>query len=60
VTSGTITGRQLALPPTAGGPDAARRVQREERSHMRPYEVMLILDPTLEESAAQAVINRST
>lgn len=27
---------------------------------MRPYEVMVILDPTLEESAAQAVINRST
>jgi small subunit ribosomal protein S6 len=27
---------------------------------MRPYEVMVILDPTLEESAVQAVINRST
>jgi small subunit ribosomal protein S6 len=50
----------LALPPTDGGPDARRRVQREERLHMRPYEVMVILDPTLEESAAQAVINRST
>ena len=27
---------------------------------MRPYEVMVILEPTLEESAVQAVINRST
>ena len=27
---------------------------------MRPYDVMLILEPTLEESAVQAVINRST
>jgi small subunit ribosomal protein S6 len=27
---------------------------------MRPYDVMLILEPTLEESAIQAVINRST
>jgi small subunit ribosomal protein S6 len=27
---------------------------------MRPYDVMLILEPTLEESAVQAVVNRST
>lgn len=27
---------------------------------MRPYEVMVILEPTLEESQVQAVINRST
>ena len=27
---------------------------------MRPYEVMVILEPTLEESAVQAVVNRST
>jgi small subunit ribosomal protein S6 len=27
---------------------------------MRPYEVMVILEPTLEESAVQQVINRST
>lgn len=27
---------------------------------MRPYEVMVILDATLEESAVQAVINRTT
>ncbi|MBI1844918.1 MAG: 30S ribosomal protein S6 [Actinobacteria bacterium] len=27
---------------------------------MRPYEVMIILDVTLEESAMQAVLNRST
>jgi ribosomal protein S6 len=27
---------------------------------MRPYDVMLILEPTLEESAIQAVVNRST
>ncbi|MCU1484058.1 MAG: ribosomal protein [Actinomycetia bacterium] len=27
---------------------------------MRPYEVMVILEPALEESAVQAVINRST
>ena len=27
---------------------------------MRPYEVMVILEPSLEESAVQAVINRST
>ena len=27
---------------------------------MRPYDVMLILEPTLEESAIQAVINRSS
>src|SRR5215210_2597100 len=26
---------------------------------MRPYDVMLILEPTLEESAVQAVVNRS-
>lgn len=29
-------------------------------SLMRPYEVMIILDVTLEESAMQAVLNRST
>lgn len=55
-----MTSSQLALPPTDGGPGASCRVQREEWLHMRPYEVMVILDPTLEESAAQAVINRST
>ncbi len=27
---------------------------------MRPYDVMLILEPALEESAVQAVVNRST
>jgi small subunit ribosomal protein S6 len=27
---------------------------------MRPYDVMLILEPNLEESAIQAVVNRST
>ena len=27
---------------------------------MRPYEVMVILEPSLEESAVQAVVNRST
>ncbi|MBW3641679.1 MAG: 30S ribosomal protein S6 [Actinobacteria bacterium] len=30
------------------------------RLHMRPYEVMVILDATLEESAVQAVINRTS
>ncbi len=27
---------------------------------MRPYEVMVILEPTLEESQVQAIVNRST
>jgi small subunit ribosomal protein S6 len=27
---------------------------------MRPYDVMLILEPTMEESAVQAVVNRGT
>lgn len=49
------------LPPTVGGPGApAPGPEGGLGSLMRPYEVMLILDSTLEESTVQGVINRAT
>ena len=48
------------LPRTDRGPErGGRRVQREERP-VRPYEVMVILDPGLEEDDIRASIDRAT
>ncbi len=52
---------QQALIPTVGSPERqAPGPQGGEGSLMRPYEAMFVLDPAMEESAVQAVINRST
>jgi small subunit ribosomal protein S6 len=49
-----------ALPRERRGPErTARRVQREERP-VRPYEVMVILDPGLEDDVIRTSIDRAT
>ncbi|MGQ0520499.1 MAG: 30S ribosomal protein S6 [Actinomycetota bacterium] len=49
-----------ALPRERRGPErTARRVQREERP-VRPYEVMVILDPGLEDDVIRSSIDRAT
>ena len=55
----TIEVSNRTLPRIDRGPGRGR-VQREVRLLMRPYEIVAVFDPTLEESAVQAVINRST
>jgi small subunit ribosomal protein S6 len=57
----TLAGSNRTLLPTDGSPGAvATGPEGGVGSQMRPYEVVLIFDPGLEESAVQAVINRST
>ena len=48
------------LPRRRPGPRAVARVQREVRSLVRPYEVMVILDAGLEDDAVRASIDRAT
>ena len=48
------------LPRRRPGPRAVARVQREVRSLVRPYEVMVILDAGLEDDAVRASIDRVT
>ena len=51
---------EATLPRVRRGPERmSRRVQREERP-LRPYEVMIILDPSQEEDVIRATIDRST
>ncbi len=56
----TMAPFQATLPRTDRGPERhARRVRREEWP-LRPYEVMVILDPGLEEEVIRASIDRAT
>lgn len=58
--STTMTQFTETLPRTDRGPERlGRRVQREERP-LRPYEVMIILDPGLEEDVIRATVDRAT
>jgi small subunit ribosomal protein S6 len=58
--STTMTTSNATLPRTDRGPERqGRRVQREVRP-LRPYEVMVILDPGLEEEVIRATIDRAT
>ena len=58
--STTMTQFTETLPRTDRGPERlGRRVQREERP-LRPYEVMVILDPGLEEDVIRATVDRAT
>ena len=58
--STTMTTSKFTLPRTDRGPGRhGRRVQREVRP-LRPYEVMVILDPGLEEDVIRATIDRAT
>ena len=58
--SATLARFTEALPRAYRGPErSARRVQREERP-LRPYEVMVILDPALEDDVLRASIDRAT
>ena len=58
--STTLTQFTETLPRTDRGPERlGRRVQREEWP-LRPYEVMVILDPGLEEDVIRASIDRAT
>ena len=51
---------EATLPRVRRGPERTeRRVQREEQP-LRPYEVMIILDPALEEDVIRATIDRAT
>src|SRR5207244_1450430 len=45
---------------TRAGPCALAQVQRRRWTHMRPYEVMVIYEPGLEEDAVRAAVDRST
>ena len=58
--SATMAPFTEALPRIRRGPErVARRVHREERP-LRPYEVMIILDPGLDEDVIRASIDRAT
>ena len=58
--STTMTTSNETLPRTDRGPERQwRRVQREVRP-LRPYDVMVILDPGLEEDVIRATIDRAT
>jgi small subunit ribosomal protein S6 len=46
-------------PVTSWGPGSSSRVLREVWLHMRPYEVMVIIDAGLEDDAIRAVIDRA-
>ena len=46
--------------PAGTAPGQRARVRREVGSHVRPYEVMVILDAGLEEEAIRSVIDRTT
>jgi small subunit ribosomal protein S6 len=60
--AGTLARSNRTLLPDRPGAPSLRAGSRGKVSgpHMRPYEVMVILEPALEESAVQQLINRST
>jgi small subunit ribosomal protein S6 len=47
------------LPGTVRGPERARRDQREVNGRMRPYEVMVILDASLDEDVIRATVDQA-
>jgi small subunit ribosomal protein S6 len=58
--STTMTSSQQTLPRTDRGPERlVRRVQREVWP-LRPYEVMVIIDPGLEDEVIRATVDRAT
>lgn len=58
--STTMTSSEQALPRTDRGPERfGRRVQREVWP-LRPYEVMVIIDPGLEDEVIRATVDRAT
>ena len=58
--SATMTSSQQTLPRTDRGPERlVRRVQREVWP-LRPYEVMVIIDPGLEDEVIRATVDRAT
>ena len=62
VAHGTLARSNRTLLPNRSGAPSHRAGSRGKvcGPHMRPYEVMVILEPALEESAVQQMINRST
>src|SRR3954463_5011956 len=60
VGSTTMTGFQSNPAVSLARPRADARVRREGGLHMRPYEVMIILDAGLEEEAIRSAVDRAT
>ena len=60
VGSTTMTGFQSNPAVSLARPRAGARVRREVGLHMRPYEVMIILDAGLEEEAIRSAVDRAT
>jgi small subunit ribosomal protein S6 len=60
VGSTTMTEFQSNPAVSLARPRAGARVRREVGLHMRPYEVMIILDAGLEEEAIRSAVDRAT
>lgn len=59
-TSTTLTWSQPALPRTYRGPGAVRPGPEGGEPLLRPYEIMIIFDVSLEEESIRAVMDRAT